>query len=159
MVAAPKIKFNKNIVTGVKELDRQLHQLIPRLQKKALRPALRESSKILQRRMKANAPKDKGKTVRSIKIRSMKRSRVRMGVGVSAGADNPGEGLPYYIKWVEFGTAERKHKSGKSVGRITPNPFIRRSKDESRQSVIATFRRRVGEEIRKIKVGLANSVS
>ena len=40
---------------------------------------------------------------------------------------------------VEFGTVERFHKSGKSVGKMPPSPFMRPAWDENSQAVLKTL--------------------
>ncbi len=42
-----------------------------------------------------------------------------------------------HLHLIEFGTAERFQKSGKSVGRIKPNPFFARGRNKSRPVVKA----------------------
>jgi len=42
-----------------------------------------------------------------------------------------------HLHLIEFGTAERRHKSGKSVGRVKPNPFFARGRNKSRPVVKA----------------------
>jgi hypothetical protein len=42
-----------------------------------------------------------------------------------------------HLHLIEFGTAERKQASGKSVGRVKPNPFFARGRNKSRPVVKA----------------------
>jgi HK97 gp10 family phage protein len=50
---------------------------------------------------------------------------------------------------VEFGTAGRQHKNGKSVGAMPANPFFRSSMDESRGIVKGAFIGGVSKAIKK----------
>jgi HK97 gp10 family phage protein len=68
--------------------------------KAALRKGQRAAAKIIASRIKATAPEESGAIKRSVKVRAMKRSRVRIGVRVEVKA--------YYAGFVALGTKEIK---------------------------------------------------
>ena len=107
-------------VTGIKELDAAFSKLPLQIQKKVLRPALKESAKMVAQKAKQNIPIDTTLSKKSIKVTSLKRSRVKLGMKIGAGSDSATSGLPYYIKWVEFGTKQRFTKSGANRGKVRP---------------------------------------
>ena len=68
----------KNLkITGIKEIDKKLSQLEPKVIKKALRQSIRPALKdnILPK-VKANVSKDSGALQKAVKLRSGARSRV-----------------------------------------------------------------------------------
>ncbi len=110
------------VVTGIKEIDRKLKRLEPKVQKKVLRQSMRAGLKIVQTEMKSQAPVDRGITRKSVKVRALKRSRKRIGMEVRVGA-NPdliahwASGEPFfYPAGIEYG--DKDHQ---------PNPFGRRA--------------------------------
>ncbi len=117
------------VVTGFKELDAKLRSLTPALQRKLVRQALRKSGKRDVRATKAiirSEAHDTGALERAVKVRSLKRSRSRIGVGIFIDRDkyfadyaskhggkppNPaaGETAPFYVPAViEFGDENKK---------------------------------------------------
>lgn len=145
------------VVTGHKQIDAKLASLPVTMQKRALRPVMRSGAKTIQRGAKRYAPKDSGRLKRSIKVRSLKRSRKRIGVGISAGSEFAGGGeLPWYAVFVEFGVQDdgatnRKTKGGKNRGRIQPKPFLRRAMRENEPAIRRNFARKLDDEIRKLQ--------
>jgi hypothetical protein len=72
-------------VTGFKELDAKLRNLPPKLQRKFVRQSLRKVNKRVQQEFKkivTDEAFDTGALSRSTKVRALKRSRRRVGVGV-----------------------------------------------------------------------------
>lgn len=117
------------IVTGFKELDAKLRSLSPKLQRKFVRQSLRKVNKRVQKEFKAIVKAeayDTGALSRSTKVRSLKRSRSRVGVGVYIDREklfanyakkhdgkqphpSAGEMEPfYYAAVVEFGSADHE---------------------------------------------------
>lgn len=145
------------VVTGHKEIDAKLAALPLTLQKRALRPVMRSAAKTIQKAAKRYAPTATGRLKRSIKVRSFKRSRKRIGVGISAGEGFVGGGeLPWYAVFVEFGvkdegSADRTNKAGKNRGRIQPQPFLRRAMRENEPAIRRNFARKLDDEIRKLQ--------
>jgi HK97 gp10 family phage protein len=112
------------VITGVREIDRKLRLLEPRVQKKVVRQAMRAGLKILQAEVKVQVPVRTGLTRSAVQIRAL-RARKRGSVSLEVRISGKKEGL----------IVERK--SGKRVfypavveyGRegVAPDPFMRRS--------------------------------
>lgn len=108
------------IVTGVDELDKLLKGLPLKVQKKLSREATRKAAKeIVLPDAKNRVPVDTGDLEESLSVRAIKRSRYRFGHEVRT-KDGFYSGDQFYGAFIEFGTKERVHKSGKQVGRIDP---------------------------------------
>lgn len=111
------------IITGDKELDALLAGLPAKLQKKLSRQATRRAAKnIVLPEAKARVPVDTGDLEDSLTVRAIPRSRSRIGHMVAT-RDGFFKGDQFYGGMIEFGTKERKHKSGKQVGAIQPHKF------------------------------------
>lgn len=112
-------------VTGFKQLDAKLRSLPPKLQRKFIRGGLRKAAKRDAKETKRiihEEARDTGALERSIKVRSLKRSRTRAGVGIYIDRDKyfaiyatkhggkpphpaAGESSPFYVPAViEFGS-------------------------------------------------------
>lgn len=64
-------------------------------------------------------------------------------------AEFPG-GFPGVARWFEFGTAERFHKDGKSVGRIAAQPYFYPTYRANKASIRSKIGRRVRKEVVKL---------
>lgn len=87
-------------ITGVKEIDKALKKLEPKVRKKMVRQAMRPALKPVQATAKEKCPVDTGALRDSIKVKAAKRSRRTMGVDVRS------VGVPYYGP-VEYGSKDR----------------------------------------------------
>ena len=97
-------------IEGMPLLTRRLRTLEAKLQKKVIRQAIRKSLKPIQQDAKREAPKNTGALRKSVKIRSFKRSRVRVGAKVTTGtATSDFKGDEFYGAFVNYGT---KHIRG-----------------------------------------------
>jgi HK97 gp10 family phage protein len=111
------------IITGDKALDRLLKGLPLKVQKKLSRQATRKAAKeIVLPDAKARVPVDTGDLDESLTVKAVKRSRTKFGHEVRT-KDGFYSGDQFYGGFVEFGTKERQHKSGKSVGSVKPHSF------------------------------------
>lgn len=100
------------IITGVKEIDRKLKELEPRIQQKVLRQAMRKGMKLVLAQAQAMVPVLSGLTKANLKLKAMKRSRSRQGLNVQvANAEGltktttEGEKV-FYPAVVEYGDSE-----------------------------------------------------
>lgn len=109
-------------MTGDKALDQYLETLPTRVAKQGMRTATRKVAHFVRKIAIDMVPEKTGALASSIKVRAGKRRKglpwlvttsVRTGTG-----GNMFVGDQYYGGFLEFGTAERRHKSGKSTGRI-----------------------------------------
>lgn len=125
-------------ITGFAELDAGLSLFKPSLQRKGIRKATRASAKIVADQMKKIAPVDQGELLRTIKVKAIKRNR-RGDIGHGVDSGHESRDMPYYAQFLEFGTKERFHKSGKSVGELPEDGFAREALYISEFKVKATF--------------------
>ena len=77
-----KLSFSIKGADRVARKFRALEKLAKKDQKKCIRKGARAGAKIIQKQAKQNAPKDKGELRKSIKVRSLKRSRRWVGARV-----------------------------------------------------------------------------
>ncbi len=117
-MTGPKIDFD---LRGDKEFIKALRELGLAGQKKVGRQALRKGVKLIADEIKANIAVESGALRRTVKVRSMKRSRVRIGAFVKIGGtlDDP------YAPFVLYGT---RYQQGQRTGRdalesTKPNVF------------------------------------
>lgn len=54
-----------------------------------------------------------------------------------------------HAHFIEFGTGERSHESGKSVGSVMADPFLRPAWDMNTAGMLARLRKEVWGEIEK----------
>lgn len=108
------------IVTGDKQLDKLLRGLPLKVQTKLSRQATRKAAKdIVLPQAKARVPVNTGDLEESLTVKAIKRSRSKFGHQVQT-KDGFYSGDQFYGAFIEFGTKERQHESGKQVGRIDP---------------------------------------
>lgn len=118
------------VLTGSESLNRKLELLTSKQSKEAIRKAARPALAPTLAAAKANAPKKTGRLQRSIKIRSIKRSRSRVGARVTtAKSDNQFSGKTFYAAFQEWGwkTGARKHQLDR-VARRMANQLRRESR-------------------------------
>ncbi len=120
---------------GDKALERKLKGLVPALQKKIVRKAMREAIRPVAADAKANAPVLSGLTQLSLKVMARKyRDRTKFGVKVST------EGLAgvpiYYASFNELGTSHQPAR-----------PFMRPALNSNRATSTEILKREVGAAI------------
>jgi HK97 gp10 family phage protein len=110
-------------VTGIKVVDQALASLEKRVAKKVLQQSMRRAMKPVAQAVKENAPVgESGDLKDSIKVRSLKRSRVRQGIVVLI-SETTIKSERFYEAFTELGTSK------------TPaNPFMRNAFDEKGES-------------------------
>jgi Bacteriophage HK97-gp10, putative tail-component len=60
------------VVTGIRRIDRRLHTLLPRIQKKVVRQGIRAGLKVIAAEVRATAPVDTGEMKAHVKVRAVK---------------------------------------------------------------------------------------
>ena len=114
-------KAFKMVMTGDKAIDKALLKIAGKQEtakhvNKFMRKATREAVKeIVMPKVKARVPVETGELESSLKVRALKRSRTRLGSGVTLkGGDAPGEfknplfsGDTFYGGFLEFGFKQR----------------------------------------------------
>ncbi|AUQ71036.1 HK97-gp10 family putative phage morphogenesis protein [Phaeobacter inhibens] len=113
-----------------------------RAMKKALQPVARaaEGSPFVIAVTSKLAPRQKGRA-----RRDQGRSKIAMYVGP---VQQDGSHAPH-AHLIEFGTGDRYHKSGKYVGAVMADPFMRPAWDANRERVLEILKREIWAEIEK----------
>lgn len=144
------------VLTGDVEIDTYFAGLGDKLEKAALRKATREVAKATRDLALQYVPERTGELARAIKVRAKARSKAKgmrhvVGTSVTVGR-GLFQGLQFYGGFMEFGTKERKHKSGKSTGRVPKGrfDFLRRALYSfptlKQQIYLTAIRRWIGEQ-------------
>lgn len=123
------------IITGVEEIDRKLSRFEQSVQKKAIRKATREASKVILEEAKTLVPVDTGALRKSLRVRSLKRSRVKQGHQVQTG-EGFFKGETFYGGFVEYGTK-----------RMAAREYLRRAMNSKEAETIQKFRTELGVAI------------
>lgn len=124
-------------IEGFDELEAELERLTnPTTRRASARRALRKVAAPLAERVRANAPRDRGRLAESIgygtrlaprqarlhrKMFRDDRVAIEMFVGASYALGGGGR----HAHLIEFGTGPRYHRNGKYVGHVSPQPFLR----------------------------------
>ena len=115
--------------TGIRELDRVLDKLEPKLRNQALRKATREVAKVSQSLAKQDAPHETGQLEQSLKVRTAKKKDLSRALNTSYRSlrtivgHTVETGEAFYAVMVEFGTRQRRTRSGANRGRIPANTY------------------------------------
>ena len=171
-------------IDGLKELDKALGELGKRLAGTVLYRTLEKVGAPIRDEMKAKAPFDDGATKDSIRMIRASAERSRLGkaayakslrgggsvgeargalrstmAGLKAGAAFAeviiGPGRMPQAMWAEFGTGERFHKSGKSVGVMRPSPYVRPAWDDHSGELVGKVAAELRQEIDKAAARVA----
>jgi len=131
---------------GFEDVLKTLDTLTDKMQKKAMRPALRAGSKIIQKAAKAKSPTLSGKNKRFIKVKSLRRSRNIVGVAIQTGTREqlgiPRDKFGYYPMILEYGSKDQKKQ-----------PFMKPALEENRVKATAAIGKKLKSEIEKILRG------
>ena len=129
------------VVTGIRDIDRKLRALGPKVANRVVRRALRNAAKMVRAEVQANAPEGEARDlVRSVKVRAGKRSRNK--ISMQVGYDKSNFTNPKFVPaFVEYGTSRQPAQG-----------FMRRAyegkQDAARRQVEAEIRRGVEEAAR-----------
>lgn len=139
-------------LSGFKELAKQMEELTPKVNNKIMGDALRAGAKIVRQQAIANAPLSDGLLKASIKVRTAPARRKNKTYVYVQTKEGDFKGKEFYGAFVEYGTGERFHKSGKSVGRIVANPFFENAfemrKGEAERVIVDTLTAGIMEAMR-----------
>lgn len=131
----------EQVITGDKEVIAMFEKLDDSMKKKALRPVLRDNAKIVlnaaRKNLRDQQESGTGKLLKSLKVRAIRRSRVKIGSAVELRAFS----TAFYGLFIEFGltktTPPRRHrKTGKSTGDLPAQPFLRPALYDNRELLI-----------------------
>lgn len=149
---AKSLKF---AVTGDVALNKALAALGQKLAMKLERKALRQVSKPVLADAKANCPVDSGDLKRSLKLRSMRRSRTRIGLQVATGK-KWFSGSTYYGAFVELGYHRGKRGTGGRV-KVEGQEFVKRAYEKHQPTIeqawVAATRGLVDEAAQEARSG------
>ena len=130
---------------GDARLQRKLHSLGNKIEKKIVRRALRTAAKVVLQAAKARVPVDTGALKKGLKVRATKRSRTIIGVHIRTPTraelgihpDDPG----YYPAVIEYGAEGH-----------AAQPFLRpamdEARDKARQVIADSIRAGIAEAVR-----------
>lgn len=136
---AGQVKFE---IKGLKEVIKNLKELEPKVQKKVVRKALREGTKIVQKEMQGEAPTDTGALKKSIKVRAGKQKKHSLSVKVET--DKSQFPDQYYSAFVEFGTSKQPAQH------FMENAF-KAKEDEARQRMVEALKDGIEKEAQSTK--------
>lgn len=135
----------KVVITGDKRINRALQRLSSKDAKKAFRKAARPAIKPVMQQARGNAKRNRrtGKLDKSFKVRSIPRSRSRIGVRVTTREQDFQR--QFYAAYQEFGW-----KAGKAKRKIEGRDNLKNAADTKRRPVIEDYKRRLKQQIEEL---------
>lgn len=136
-------------ISGFKEIDELLQSMPRQLAGQGVTAGLRRALQPVAAAARSYAPGSLDTRIRiapTIKAGQQAQSIEKPGKGkrvMFVGSTAP------HAHLVEFGTGPRYHKSGKYVGIMPPDPFLRPAWDANKDKVLATLSEAIKEEIAK----------
>lgn len=137
------------VVTGDKEINKMLAEFPAALQKKWVKAAARPAAKALLPTQKRNTPTKTEALKRSMTVRAVKRSRVRVGLQITTGKKGYFRGKTFYGAFQEWGwrigtrpTKSRRETKGFEDKRkkVEGKYYAKRSADMKRRSILTIYR-------------------
>jgi HK97 gp10 family phage protein len=127
------------VMTGFERLNKKLKLLTGPQAKEAIRKASRLAAKPVADAIKQLAPVESGRLKRSIRVRSIRRSRVRIGSRVTTSKlDSVYQGKTFYAAFIEFGRKTGKRKS-ENRREIKAKPFMKPAAEKSKRKALADY--------------------
>jgi HK97 gp10 family phage protein len=153
------------IITGDETLNMKLNLMRSQDAKKAIRQASRKALRPVKAAVKRETPKQSGKLRRSFRIRTMKRSRLRVGARLTtSAADSLFQGKQYYGAFQEFGWKAGRRVTNADLGasrrkrRTTSQQQLAKNLNASRREVPAkNFIKRGAEGAKDAAIGIYRS--
>jgi HK97 gp10 family phage protein len=138
------------VITGIRNIDRKLKRLEPRLGKKILRQALRAGLKIIQAEVKAQVPVKTGATRKAVQVRAVKRRKrggIELECRIAASSELKRESTTgktvFYPAIVQYG------RKG-----VPPDPFMTRAyqaKGEvAKQTIISVMKSKIDSVLKSL---------
>lgn len=140
-------------VRGMDDIKAAFKDLPLNLQRKALRPAMREAVNLAAMAVRVSAPKGAtGALKRGIvaEVAASRSQGMRGKVLIKHGRNKAGKLMkfdPYYWKWVEKGHRIRSKRGGKVFGQVPAHPFIAPAWDGVKDRVYSVLYRRLEAEL------------
>lgn len=131
-------------VEGLKELERKLLGMSPKLAKNGLRSAVAAGSRVIMAEAKKNVPVDTGTLRRAIFMKQIREassnSKQTYFVGVRKGKGERKKNRDgWYFHFVEFGTVK-----------MPAQPFLRPAFEAKKTDAVEVIKRRLAERVAKI---------
>lgn len=152
-------------VEGLRELDKALSELPKATGRNVLRRAGRKALEPIVEDARGMAPSDTGRLREEMTV-STRLSKRQAALHRKMVKDSKasiemfaGAGYSRVAHLLEFGTAQRFHKSGKSTGAVSPRPFMRPAWDAGKEKVLETFKTELWTEISKAAARLARKAA
>lgn len=148
-------------IDGLQDLQQEFERLEnPRQRKASARRALRNAAKPLAALASSMAPRAAGALAASIGYGTRLSKRQagihrkmfrddRVAVEMFVGASYAMGGGGRHAHLQEFGTGPRYHKSGKYVGQVSPQPFLRPAWDSYQATMLDTIKVEIWADIQK----------
>jgi HK97 gp10 family phage protein len=148
-------------IKGMEEIEAEFERLAtPALRKASARRALRKAAEPLAQLASGMAPRASGKLSASIGYgnRLSKRQRGlhrkmfrddRVAVEMFVGASYATGGGGRHAHLQEFGTGPRYHKSGKFVGAVSAQPFLRPAWDSYQRTMLETIKAELWADLQR----------
>lgn len=125
------------------EVDAMLRELPKSMSRTVVRNALKKAAKPIKDEAAAGAPGSIKKSMEIADKRLGRKVRSTKAVYVFVGPTEP------HAHLVEFGTGPRYHKSGKYVGKMPPNPFMRKAWDAMKGEAFEILKTELSNELMK----------
>ncbi len=132
---------SKLILTGDKKLNRRLNRLKLNLGKKIARKAGRKALRPVRDQARKDSPKKTGTLRKSIKIRSIKRSRFKFGARVTTGNRSGNfSGKAFYGGFINYGWTPGKRGSGKRGKPVKGTRFLNNAAEKKKRAALAIYK-------------------
>lgn len=132
-------------INGIPNLRRRLKELGNVGRAEVVIPALADAVVPIQEAAKANAPQRRiAQEVNVLGAEEVARGQFQGVVGVKQ------RSRAFHALFVEMGTGERRHKSGKSVGSMPAQPFLRPALDDNADEAMARFGRNIVDAVEQV---------
>ena len=130
---------------GGGELQKKLKDLTTNETKSVIRGGCREALRPIAAQARTNAPRDSGGLARNIKIRSLKRSRRRVGARVTIQSKIAKHRYSFVLLGRKTGT-----KTSARRAKIAPDNFLKMAATSRARDAISIFNSVVDKHIRKV---------
>lgn len=149
-------------IEGLQEVQKALRELPKATAKNIIRRILKKRGEPIAEAARKHVPIDEGDLKNSIAVStklSKRQKRMHRKPDPNDVEVYVGPGPHPQAHWLEFGTDERTHASGKSVGDVPKKPFMRPAWDSQRRGVLVGIRQDLWTEIKNAADRLARKAA
>lgn len=142
------------VLTGDKKVNRMLREISGTQGKSVIRKAARAGIKVVLPAAKRYAPSRTGLLRRNIKVRTLRRSRTRVGARITIGAESF-QGKTFYGAFQEWGWRVGK-RQGLTKAALATRPkvpgkfFLKRAADSKRNSALIVYHAAIKRGVEEI---------